>query len=118
LGIWDQIRRVFAAAPEARVRGFEPARFSFNTGRGGQCPTCEGQGAITHEMSFLPDVVSTCPTCAGLRFEPRTLEVRHVLLDLRTVAAEDDAAVVAAVRRSVQPRLLDDHREPVPHRGA
>ncbi|HYQ16843.1 MAG TPA: excinuclease ABC subunit A, partial [Polyangiaceae bacterium] len=78
LGIWDQIRKIYAATPDAKLRGFEPSRFSFNTGRGGQCPTCEGQGAITHEMSFLPDVVSSCPTCDGLRFEPRTLEVRYM----------------------------------------
>jgi excinuclease ABC subunit A len=78
LGIWDQIRRIFGSTPEAKVRGFEAARFSFNTGRGGQCATCQGQGAITHEMSFLPDVVSACPSCDGMRFEPRTLEVRYL----------------------------------------
>ena len=94
LGIWDQIRRVFASTPDARLRGFEPARFSFNTGRGGQCPTCEGQGAITHEMSFLPDVISSCPTCDGLRFEPRTLEVRymgHSIGDVLRLTAEEAA---------------------------
>lgn len=77
LGIWDHIRRIFAASPDAKLRGFEPSRFSFNTGRGGQCPTCEGQGAITHEMSFLPDVVEVCPACEGLRFEPETLRIRY-----------------------------------------
>ncbi len=96
LGIWDQIRRIFAATPDAKVRGFEPSRFSFNTGRGGQCPTCEGQGAITHEMSFLPDVVSACPTCDGLRFEPRTLEVRYMQRSIGEVlklTAEEAARV-------------------------
>jgi excinuclease ABC subunit A len=96
LGIWDQIRRIFAATPDAKVRGFEPSRFSFNTGRGGQCPTCEGQGAITHEMSFLPDVVSTCPTCDGLRFEPRTLEVRYMdrsIGDVLKLTAEEAVRV-------------------------
>lgn len=96
LGIWDQIRRVYAATPDAKLRGFEPSRFSFNTGRGGQCPTCEGQGAITHEMSFLPDVVSTCPTCDGLRFEPRTLEVRYMersIGDVLKLTAEEAARV-------------------------
>jgi excinuclease ABC subunit A len=96
LGIWDQIRRVYAATPDAKMRGFEPSRFSFNTGRGGQCPTCEGQGAITHEMSFLPDVVSTCPTCDGLRFEPRTLEVRYMdrsIGDVLKLTAEEAARV-------------------------
>jgi excinuclease ABC subunit A len=96
LGIWDQIRKIYAATPDAKLRGFEPSRFSFNTGRGGQCPTCEGQGAITHEMSFLPDVVSACPTCDGLRFEPRTLEVRYLGLrigDVLKLTAEEAARV-------------------------
>ncbi|HEY8944077.1 MAG TPA: excinuclease ABC subunit A, partial [Polyangiaceae bacterium] len=78
LGIWDEIRRLFAATPEARLRGYDAARFSFNTKRGGQCQGCEGQGSITHEMSFLPDVVTPCPACSGQRFEPSTLEVRHL----------------------------------------
>lgn len=96
LGIWDQIRRIYASTPDAKVRGFEPARFSFNTGRGGQCPTCEGQGAITHEMSFLPDVVSACPTCDGLRFEPRTLEVLYMgrsIGDVLKLTAEEAVRV-------------------------
>jgi excinuclease ABC subunit A len=96
LGIWDQIRRIFAATPDAKLRGFEASRFSFNTGRGGQCPSCEGQGAITHEMSFLPDVVSACPSCDGLRFEPRTLEVRyleHSIGDVLKLTAEQAARV-------------------------
>ena len=96
LGIWDHIRRIYAATPDAKLRGFEPSRFSFNTGRGGQCPTCEGQGAITHEMSFLPDVVSACPTCDGLRFEPRTLEVRYMdrsIGDVLKLTAEDAVRV-------------------------
>jgi excinuclease ABC subunit A len=78
LGIWDDIRKIYAATPEAQIRGFGPARFSFNTARGGRCPACEGQGSITHEMSFLPDVVTPCPTCNAQRFEPSTLEVRYM----------------------------------------
>lgn len=78
LGIWDPIRKLFAATPDAKVQGFGPARFSFNTPRGGRCPACEGQGVISHEMSFLPDVVTPCPTCEGARFEPRTLSVRYL----------------------------------------
>jgi len=76
LGIWDELRRVFAATPEARAAGFGPARFSFNSGGGGRCPTCAGQGSISHEMSFLPDVTTPCEACGGARFEPATLEVR------------------------------------------
>jgi len=78
LGIWDDIRKLFAASNEAKIAGFAATRFSFNSKGGGQCPTCEGQGVITHEMSFLPDVVTPCPTCDGLRFEPQTLEIEFL----------------------------------------
>ncbi|MDY7225629.1 excinuclease ABC subunit UvrA [Hyalangium rubrum] len=77
LGIWDELRRTFAATPEAKIRGFSPARFSFNTAAGGRCTACEGQGAISHEMSFLPDVVTPCEVCGGARFDAATLEVRY-----------------------------------------
>jgi excinuclease ABC subunit A len=77
LGIWDELRRAFAATPEAKIRGFGPARFSFNTAAGGRCTACEGQGAISHEMSFLPDVVTPCEVCGGARFDAATLEVRY-----------------------------------------
>jgi excinuclease ABC subunit A len=77
LGIWDELRRAFAATPEAKIRGFSPARFSFNTAAGGRCTACEGQGAISHEMSFLPDVVTPCEVCGGARFDAATQEVRY-----------------------------------------
>ncbi len=77
LGIWDPIRKIFAATPAAKMLGFEPSRFSFNTPKGGRCTTCDGQGSLTHEMSFLPDVVTACPACGGQRFEPQTLGVRY-----------------------------------------
>jgi excinuclease ABC subunit A len=78
LGIWDEIRRLYALSPDAKVKGFDPSRFSFNTPKGGRCPTCDGQGAITHEMAFLPDVVTPCPSCEGLRFEPATLDIHYL----------------------------------------
>jgi excinuclease ABC subunit A len=78
LGIWDDIRKLFAATNEAKIAGFAATRFSFNSKGGGQCPTCEGQGVITHEMSFLPDVVTQCPTCNGMRFETQTLEIKFL----------------------------------------
>jgi excinuclease ABC subunit A len=77
LGIWDPIRKLFAASPDAMVAGFAATRFSFNTPGGGRCEACNGQGSITHEMSFLPDVVQRCPACQGQRFEPITLGIRY-----------------------------------------
>ncbi|MBK7584999.1 MAG: excinuclease ABC subunit UvrA [Myxococcales bacterium] len=94
LGIWDEIRRIFAGTPDAQVAGFSASRFSFNTPNGGRCPTCAGQGVITHEMSFLPDVVAPCPDCGGKRFEPLTLDVKYSRMsigDVLDLTAEEAA---------------------------
>ncbi|HEY6561203.1 MAG TPA: excinuclease ABC subunit UvrA [Polyangiaceae bacterium] len=96
LGVWDAVRRLFAATPDAQVAGFGASRFSFNTPAGGRCTTCDGQGVITHEMSFLPDVVTPCADCSGQRFEPRTLSVRYRGLsvgDVLGLTVEDAVAV-------------------------
>ncbi|MDA8386254.1 MAG: excinuclease ABC subunit A, partial [Actinomycetota bacterium] len=75
-GVFDKIRALFAATPEARVRGYEQGRFSFNL-RGGRCETCAGEGTIRIEMNFLPDVYVPCEQCKGTRYNRDTLEILY-----------------------------------------
>lgn len=74
VGIFTPIRELFAASPEAKVRGYRPGRFSFNI-PGGRCENCSGNGTLTIEMHFLPDIEVPCETCKGKRYNRETLEV-------------------------------------------
>ena len=75
-GVFDQIRDLFAATQDAKMRGYKKGRFSFNV-RGGRCEACNGDGIIKIEMNFLPDVYVPCEVCAGKRYNRETLEVRY-----------------------------------------
>lgn len=82
--IFDEIRQIFTLTPDARKRGYQPGRFSFNV-RGGRCEACSGDGQIRVEMHFLPDVYVTCDVCKGKRYNQETLEVRYRGLNISEV---------------------------------
>jgi excinuclease ABC subunit A len=105
-GIFTLIRELFAAVPEARSRGYQPGRFSFNV-KGGRCEACQGDGVTRVEMHFLPDVYVTCDVCKGKRYNRETLEVRygglniHEVLALTVEQAEEFFAPVPAIKRKL-----------------
>ena len=102
-GIFDDIRVLFAASKEAKIRGYEPGRFSFNV-KGGRCEACQGQGVKRIEMHFLPDVFVTCETCKGKRYNRETLEItyRH-----KTISDVLDMTVEEAVKFfDAHPKIL------------
>ena len=76
IGLWDDLRALFASTPESRARGYSPGRFSFNV-PGGRCEACKGDGQIKIEMNFLPDIYVPCEVCHGRRYNRETLEVTY-----------------------------------------
>ncbi len=84
IGIYDDVRALFAQLPEARVRGYKPARFSFNAS-GGRCEACRGDGVSRVDMYFLPDVFVTCDICKGKRYNRETLEIKYKGLSIADI---------------------------------
>ncbi|HYM51039.1 MAG TPA: excinuclease ABC subunit UvrA [Candidatus Limnocylindrales bacterium] len=105
-GVFTYIRELFAQLPEARMRGYQPGRFSFNV-KGGRCEACEGDGIIKIEMHFLPDVYVPCEVCKGKRYNKEALEVRykgHSIADVLDMSVEEALGVFENIPR-VQRKL-------------
>ncbi len=85
-GLFDSVRRLFAATPAARSRRYDAGRFSFNVAKG-RCPTCEGEGMVSVELIFLASVFAPCPRCHGARYNAQTLEVRYKQKNIAEVLA-------------------------------
>lgn len=106
VGFFDEIRALFAQTPEARMRGYGPGRFSFNSPQG-RCPECEGAGVIKLEMSFMPPALVKCSRCGGLRFNAETLDVTYggkniaQILELSVAEALEFFQAVPRVRRAL-----------------
>jgi excinuclease ABC subunit A len=111
IGLFDQIRDLFAKTQEARARGYKPGRFSFNV-KGGRCEVCRGDGQIKIEMHFLPDVYVPCEQCDGKRYNRETLDIRFkgkTIADVLAMPVEEALeffAHIPKVRRRL--KALDD----------
>ncbi|MEV0285224.1 excinuclease ABC subunit UvrA [Kribbella sp. NPDC050820] len=103
-GVWDHVRKLFAETPEAKVRGYQQGRFSFNV-KGGRCEACSGDGTLKIEMNFLPDVYVPCEVCHGARYNRETLEVHYKgktvadILDMPIEEASEFFAAIPAISR-------------------
>ena len=110
-GLFTPIRELFAGVPEARARGYNPGRFSFNV-RGGRCEACQGDGVLKVEMHFLPDVYVPCDQCKGKRYNRETLEIRykgktiHQVLDMTVEEAREFFDAIPIIARKLQ-TLMD-----------
>ncbi|KGQ53641.1 Excinuclease ABC subunit A [Gallibacterium anatis] len=110
-GVFTPIRELFAGVPEARARGYNPGRFSFNV-RGGRCEACQGDGVIKVEMHFLPDIYVSCDQCKGKRYNRETLEIRykgktiHQVLEMTVEEAREFFDAVPMIARKLQ-TLID-----------
>ena len=106
-GVFDKIRNLFAATPDAKMRGYKAGRFSFNV-KGGRCEACHGDGTIKIEMNFLPDVYVPCEVCHGQRYNRETLEVRYKgkniaeVLDMPIVEAAEFFKPITSIHRYLQ----------------
>jgi excinuclease ABC subunit A len=111
VGFFDDIRKLFAQVPEARLRGYSPSRFSFNSSQG-RCPECEGAGQIKLEMNFLPPAFVRCESCGGTRFNRETLDVEYrgrniaQVLELSVEEAMEFFGSIPRIKRALQ--ALDD----------
>ena len=110
-GLFTPIRELFSGVPEARARGYNPGRFSFNV-RGGRCEACQGDGVLKVEMHFLPDVYVPCDQCKGKRYNRETLEIRykgktiHQVLDMTVEEAREFFDAIPMIARKLQ-TLMD-----------
>ncbi|WP_311476528.1 excinuclease ABC subunit UvrA [uncultured Gulosibacter sp.] len=106
-GVFDRIRNLFAETPEAKARGYQAGRFSFNV-KGGRCEECRGDGTIKIEMNFLPDVYVKCEACGGKRYNRETLQVHYKgktiadVLDMPISEAADFFEPITAIHRYLQ----------------
>jgi excinuclease ABC subunit A len=106
-GVFDHVRRLFAQTTEAKVRGYQPGRFSFNV-KGGRCEACSGDGTIKIEMQFLPDVYVPCEVCHGARYNTDTLQVHYkgkTISDVLNMPIEEAAGffeAIPAIHRHLQ----------------
>ncbi len=106
-GLFTPIRELFSGTPEARARGYQPGRFSFNV-RGGRCESCQGDGLIKVEMHFLPDIYVACDSCKGKRYNRETLEIEykgkniHEVLEMTVEDAGQFFAAIPTIARKCQ----------------